>query len=62
MNLKRDKCFSLISNKDYFLIDGLNQNVDIFSIDNFSIQDTLDTNGHNMISAIIIDDIAHLGC
>ena len=62
MTLKRGKTFAHIIYKDWIFIDGLNENVDVFKRDSFTLEGTLETEGNNLICAIVINESIYLSC
>ena len=60
---KRDKSYVVYSYGDYIFVDGLNENVDIFRLSDFSLVGTLDTGEKSMTSAIIVKgEYLFIGC
>lgn len=68
MKLKRyttfkwEKSYVLYCVGEYVFVDGLNENVDIFKLSDFSLIGTLETNEKCMISMITIEDKLFIGC
>ena len=53
MVFKKERSYALLVHEDYVFLDGLNDNVDVFRVDDFRYVMTLDIKQSKMISAIV---------
>ena len=62
MKFKRERSYLLYLEGDLVILDGLNNNADVFRIDDFSLVNSLSTKENNCVCALTSMDMLYLGC
>ena len=62
MKFKRERSYLLYLEGDLVILDGLNNNADVFKIDDFSLVNSLSTKENNSVCALTSMDMLYLGC
>jgi hypothetical protein len=62
MVFKRERSYTVFVHKDLIFIDGLNHNIDVFSLDDFRFIRSLDTHEKNLACAAYINGYLLFGC
>ncbi|CDW87454.1 UNKNOWN [Stylonychia lemnae] len=62
MAYKRERSYAVLCHNGYVFIDGLNNNIDIFTVDDFRFVQTVNSDEQNLICAFNVKDRYYFGC
>lgn len=62
MAYKRERSYTVFVHNSFVFLDGLNNNIDVFSTDDFCFVRTLDSKERNLVCAAYINKFFVFGC